>query len=95
MATTAMSRSPSYIQQIQINRTQSTGTSTREGNTSITSHSMTTEMNKLQHEIDHLNGIVFTGRAKPLALQNGLKKRIKHFKRFARSVVESSLKRSV
>jgi peptide deformylase len=49
----------------------------------------------ISHEIDHLNGIVFTGRAKPLALQNGLKKRNKHFKRFARSVVESSLKRSV
>lgn len=30
-----------------------------------------------QHELDHLNGIVYTDRVKPLALQNGLKKRAK------------------
>ena len=28
-----------------------------------------------QHELDHMNGIVYTKRAKPLALQMGLKKR--------------------
>lgn len=27
------------------------------------------------HEIDHMNGIVYTSRAKPMALQHGLKKR--------------------
>jgi len=30
-----------------------------------------------QHELDHLNGIVYTDRVKPLALQTGLKKRAK------------------
>lgn len=32
------------------------------------------------HELDHMNGIVYTSRAKPLALQQGMKKRnkIKH-----------------
>ena len=30
-----------------------------------------------QHELDHMNGIVYTSRAKPLALQQGLKKRKK------------------
>jgi len=29
------------------------------------------------HELDHMNGIVYTSRVKPLALQNGLKKRTK------------------
>jgi len=28
-----------------------------------------------QHELDHMNGIVYTSRAKPLALQSGMKKR--------------------
>jgi peptide deformylase len=28
-----------------------------------------------QHELDHMNGIVYTSRAKPLALQQGMKKR--------------------
>jgi peptide deformylase len=28
-----------------------------------------------QHELDHLNGIVYTSRAKPMALQQGMKKR--------------------
>jgi peptide deformylase len=28
-----------------------------------------------QHELDHLNGIVYTSRAKPMALQSGMKKR--------------------
>jgi peptide deformylase len=30
-----------------------------------------------QHELDHMNGIMYTKRAKPLALQMGLKKRAK------------------
>ena len=32
------------------------------------------------HELDHLNGIVYTMKAKPLALQNGIKKRNKLMK---------------
>ena len=32
------------------------------------------------HELDHLNGIVYTTKAKPLALQNGIKKRNKLMK---------------
>ena len=32
------------------------------------------------HEIDHLNGIVYTTKAKPLALQNGIKRRNKLMK---------------
>jgi peptide deformylase len=35
-----------------------------------------------QHELDHLNGIVYTDRVKPLALQTGLKKRTKLLKMF-------------
>jgi peptide deformylase len=27
------------------------------------------------HELDHMNGIVYTSRAKPMALQSGMKKR--------------------
>ena len=30
-----------------------------------------------QHELDHMNGIVYTSRVKPLALQQGMKKRTK------------------
>jgi peptide deformylase len=33
------------------------------------------------HELDHMNGIVYTSRAKPLALQQGIKKRGKIFKK--------------
>jgi peptide deformylase len=33
-----------------------------------------------QHELDHMNGIVYTQRAKPLALQAGIKKRNKTIK---------------
>ena len=33
-----------------------------------------------QHELDHLNGIVYTERVKPLALQSGMKKRNKVMK---------------
>jgi peptide deformylase len=32
------------------------------------------------HELDHMNGIVYTSRAKPLALQQGMKKRTKLMK---------------
>ena len=32
------------------------------------------------HELDHLNGIVYTSKAKPLALQNGIKRRNKLMK---------------
>jgi peptide deformylase len=34
------------------------------------------------HELDHLNGIVYTSRAKPMALQSGKKKRDKILKMF-------------
>ena len=30
-----------------------------------------------QHELDHMNGIVYTSKCKPLALKQGLKKREK------------------
>jgi peptide deformylase len=33
-----------------------------------------------QHELDHMNGIVYTEKAKPLALEMGLKKRSKQIK---------------
>jgi peptide deformylase len=33
-----------------------------------------------QHELDHLNGIVYTERVKPMALQSGMKKRNKLMK---------------
>lgn len=31
-----------------------------------------------QHELDHMNGILYTDRVKPMALQSGLKKRAKY-----------------
>jgi peptide deformylase len=34
-----------------------------------------------QHELDHMNGIVYTDRVKPLALQQGMKKRNKIMKK--------------
>ena len=34
-----------------------------------------------QHELDHMNGIVYTDKAKPLALQQGMKKRNKILKK--------------
>jgi peptide deformylase len=37
------------------------------------------------HEYDHMNGIVFTKKAKPLALQSGLKKRNKLYARFRKA----------
>ena len=33
-----------------------------------------------QHELDHMNGIVYTQRVKPMALQTGMKKRNKLMK---------------
>lgn len=36
----------------------------------------------IQHEIDHLNGVTFDTRAKPLALKKGMKKREKLVKNF-------------
>jgi peptide deformylase len=37
------------------------------------------------HEYDHMNGITFTKRAKPLALQTGIKKRKKLYDRFRKA----------
>ena len=37
------------------------------------------------HELDHMNGIVYTSRAKPMALQSGMKKRGKYNKLIAKS----------
>lgn len=39
-----------------------------------------------QHELDHLNGIVYTQRAKPLALKSGLDKRAKAIKSLMRQI---------
>jgi peptide deformylase len=36
------------------------------------------------HELDHMNGIVYTSRAKPLALQQGIKKRDKIMKKLGK-----------
>ena len=44
-----------------------------------------------QHELDHMNGIVYTQKAKPLALQTGLKKREK-FKRLMAKAQKSMQK---
>lgn len=41
------------------------------------------------HETDHLDGVTFNTLAKPLALKNGLKKREKYIKQFARQMVAS------
>ena len=35
-----------------------------------------------QHELDHLNGIVYTSRAKPLALKSGMKKVEKTYRKY-------------
>lgn len=43
------------------------------------------------HELDHMNGVVYTERAKPLALQSGLKKREK-FKRLMAKAQKSMKK---
>lgn len=40
----------------------------------------------LQHELDHMNGIVYTSRVKPLALKQGLKKVDKHQQKFSRQM---------
>jgi len=34
-----------------------------------------------QHELDHMNGVVYTQRVKPMALQSGMQKRNKILKR--------------
>ena len=39
-----------------------------------------------QHELDHLNGIVYTARAKPLALNSGMEKRKKLLKQIRKSI---------
>lgn len=44
-----------------------------------------------QHEIDHLNGITFHKRAKPLALKTSLKKREKQIQKFARELVSKGV----
>ena len=36
----------------------------------------------VQHEYDHMNGVVFTNRAKPLALKSGLDKRNKLMRKY-------------
>lgn len=41
----------------------------------------------IQHETNHLDGVTFNTLAKPLALKNGLKKREKYIKQFARQMV--------
>lgn len=40
-----------------------------------------------QHELDHLNGIVYTQRAKPLALKSGVNKRNKTIKEISRNML--------
>ena len=40
-----------------------------------------------QHELDHLNGVTFMSRAKPLALKMSMKRREKQIKKFARELV--------
>ena len=42
----------------------------------------------VQHEMDHLDGITFHKKAKPLALKSGLKKREKRIKKFAKELVQ-------
>lgn len=44
-----------------------------------------------QHELDHLNGITFQKRAKPLALKMANKRREKHIKKFARELLSSGM----
>jgi peptide deformylase len=43
-----------------------------------------------QHELDHMDGILYTSRAKPLALQSGMKKRGKLKKMIDRSIKATS-----
>lgn len=42
-----------------------------------------------QHELDHMNGIVYTDRVKPLALEMGLKKRKKIMGKLTKSIKHS------
>ena len=49
----------------------------------------------VQHEIDHLNGVTFNEKAKPLALKTAKKSREKRIKQFARELVsQRGLKRA-
>lgn len=41
----------------------------------------------VQHEMDHLEGVTFNQRAKPLAMKSGLKKKEKYMKRFVRNIM--------
>jgi peptide deformylase len=36
------------------------------------------------HELDHMNGIVYTSRAKPMALKSGMEKKAKLMKRISK-----------
>lgn len=44
-----------------------------------------------QHELDHLNGITFQNRAKPLALKMANKRREKQIKKFAKELLNSGM----
>jgi peptide deformylase len=44
------------------------------------------------HELDHMDGIVYTGRAKPLALKSGLDKRTKTIKTMMKQLKNRSVK---
>lgn len=45
-----------------------------------------------QHELDHLNGITFVQKAKPMALKLGKTKREKYYKKIARGIAIKNLK---
>lgn len=47
----------------------------------------------IQHEMDHLDGVKFTQRAKPIALKNAYKKRQKLFDRLKKATAKLSKKR--
>ena len=49
----------------------------------------------IQHEFDHMNGVVFTTRAKPLALKSGLDKRTKLMRKYEKyaKTLEKQVKR--
>lgn len=45
----------------------------------------------IQHEIDHLNGLTFDVLAKPLALKQGMKRREKQMKQFAKQIAKRTV----
>jgi peptide deformylase len=45
----------------------------------------------IQHEFDHLDGITFKERTKPLALKTGLKRREKQIKKFAQQIMSQRI----